>query len=55
MGSYAGDKKNLDLQQRFCYKLELMATIRNQKELEKWQFRVESNQALSGAETAGKI
>ena len=37
-----GDKKNLDLQQRFLLQApELMATIRNQKELEKWQFRVE--------------
>ena len=33
-----GDKKNLDLQQRFLLEPELMATIRNQKELEKWQF-----------------
>ena len=37
-----GDKKNLDLQLRFLLQApELMATIRNQKELEKWQFRVE--------------
>lgn len=36
------DKKNLDLQQRFLLQApDLMVMIRSQKELEKWQFRVE--------------